>query len=139
MQNRLVAVAGIALVVAGAVSGCGDPQIMPRKAAHLTVGDQAVTAQPPVCSQIQSYRTVDIRDRDGHVQAVVLLSGDRIIPQFVKIRNINGFTGSYYEGGVGNARVVGDKHPKITGSASGINSSNPNKVMTTDFEISVEC
>jgi hypothetical protein len=89
---------------------------------------------------LQSYRTIDIRDRDGQVEAVVLLSGYRAIPQWVKIRNIDGFTGSFWEGGVGSARVdLTDSVYTITGSAYGINSSNPNKVITTDFKISAEC
>lgn len=113
---------------------------MPRKAAHLTIDGSAHTTRPPACSQIQAYRTIDIRDRDGQVQAVMLISGDRVIPQFVKIRNVDGFTGSYYEGGVGDAHVDVNKNAyTITGSASGINSNNPNKVVTTDFKISAEC
>lgn len=113
---------------------------MPRKAAQVTIDGAAHTTRPPACSQIEAYRTIDIRERDGHVQAVMLISGDRVIPQFVKIRNVDGFTGSYYEGGVGNARVVVDKNAyTITGSASGINNDNPNKVVTTDFKIRAEC
>ena len=140
MQHRMVATAAIALALGGAVSGCGDTQILPRKAAQLTINGIAHTTRAPACSQIQAYRTIDIPDRGGQVQAVVLLSGDRVLPQFVKIRNIDGFTGSYYKGGVGNARVDANKNAyTITGSASGINSNNPNKVVTTDFKISAEC
>lgn len=140
MQNRTVAVAGILVACTSAVSGCGGAQIMPRKAAHVTIDGAAHTTRPPACSQIEAYRTIDIGDRGGQVQAVVLLSGDRVLPQFVKIRNIDGFTGSYYEGGVGNAHVDVNKNAyTITGSASGINGNNPNKVITTDFKISAEC
>jgi hypothetical protein len=58
----------------------------------------------------------------------------------LKIRNIDGFTGSFWEGGVGNAHVdLSNSAYTITGSAYGINSSNPNKVITTDFKISAEC
>ncbi|GLB89092.1 hypothetical protein SRL2020448_06350 [Mycobacterium kiyosense] len=71
---------------------------------------------------------------------MVLMSGDRVMPQFVKIRNVDGFTGSYYEGGVGDAHVDLAKNTyTISGSASGINSANPDKVVTTDFKISAEC
>jgi hypothetical protein len=140
VQNRLVLVAGIGLAVAATVSGCSDAQILPRKAAHISIDGAAHTARPPACSQIEAYRTIDIRDRDGQVQAVMLISGDRVIPQFVKIRNVDGFTGSYYEGGVGDARIDVSKDAyTITGSASGINSNNPNKVVTTDFKITAEC
>ncbi|GLB81550.1 MULTISPECIES: lipoprotein LpqH [Mycobacterium] len=140
MQNRLVTMAALAVAVAGAVSGCADSQTVPRKAAHVTIDGSTHAARPPACSQIQGYRTIDIRDRDGQIQAVVLMSGDRVMPQFVKIRNVDGFTGSYYEGGVGDAHVDLAKNTyTISGSASGINSANPDKVVTTDFKISAEC
>ncbi|OSC39759.1 lipoprotein LpqH [Mycobacterium decipiens] len=140
MCNRLVKVAGVAAVVVGVVSACGQAQTAPRKAARLTIDGATQTARPAACSQEQSYRTIDIRDHDSHVQAVVLLSGDRVIPQWVKIRNVDGFNGSFWQGGVGDAHVdlVRNEYT-ITGSAYGIASINPNKVVTTDFKIVAEC
>ena len=71
---------------------------------------------------------------------MVLLSGKRAIPQWVKIRDIDGFTGSFWQGGVGSAHAdVSNTAYTITGSAYGINSNNPNKVVTTDFKITAEC
>jgi hypothetical protein len=140
VQNRLVTVAGVALVVVAGVSACGGVETIPRKAAHLTIDGTTHTTRPPACSQDQSYQTITIRERDGQVEAVVLLTGDRVIPQWVKIRNVDGFTGSFWEGGVGDAHVELAKTAyTITGSAYGINSSNPNKVVTTDFKIAAEC
>ena len=137
MQNRMIA---IAFVVVAGVAGCGQAQTTPLRGARLTIDGTTHTTRPPACSQMQSYRTIDIRDRDGQVEAVVLLSGYRAMPQWVKIRNIDGFTGSFWEGGVGSAHVdVTNSDYTITGSAYGINSSNPNKVITTDFKISAEC
>jgi hypothetical protein len=70
----------------------------------------------------------------------MLLSASRAIPQWVKIRNVDGFTGSFWQGGVGDAHVdVTNSAYTITGSAYGINSSNPNRVITTDFKITAEC
>ncbi|QUR67638.1 lipoprotein LpqH [Mycobacterium spongiae] len=140
MSNRLIAVAGFAIVIGVALAGCSTAKSVPRKAAQLTIDGDPQTMPPPACSQEQSYRTIDIRDRDGHVQAVVLITGERAIPQWVKIRNVDGFTGSYWSGGVGEATVErsGRKYT-ISGSAYGINSSNPNKVVTTNFAIMAEC
>ncbi len=60
--------------------------------------------------------------------------------QWVKIRNVDGFTGSFWQGGVGDAHAdLTNSAYTITGSAYGINSSNPNKVVTTDFKIVAEC
>lgn len=137
MQTRMIAIAS---VVAAGVAGCAQTQTTPLRAAHLTIDGATHTTRPPACSQMQSYRTIDIRDRDGQVEAVVLLSGYRAIPQWVKIRNVDGFTGSFWQGGVGSAHAdVTNSAYTIAGSAYGINSGNPNKVITTDFKISAEC
>lgn len=139
MRNRLLAV--VVLVIAGVgLAGCGQAQTTPRKAARLTIDGATHSTRPPSCSQNQQYRTIDIKDHDGGVEAVVLTSGYRVMPQWVKIRNVDGFTGSFWEGGVGDAHaeVTNDAYV-ITGSAYGINSSNPNKVIATEFKISAEC
>ena len=131
MRKGLVAVA---IVVAG-VAGCANAPTTPRAAAHLTIDGATHTTRPAQCSQQQEYRTIDIRDRDSQLEAVVLLSGYRAIPQWVKIRNFGGFTGSFWQGGVGDAHVdLNNSSYTITGSAYGINTSNPNKVITTDFK-----
>ncbi|MEZ0352593.1 lipoprotein LpqH [Mycobacterium sp. pR1184] len=136
-QYRWIAAAG---VLAVGLAGCAEPQTTPRAAAHLSINGSTHAARPPACTQLQSYRTINIPDRDGQVEAVVLLSADRAIPQWVKIRNVDGFTGSFWQGGVGDAHVdVTNRAYTITGSAYGINSSNPNKVITTDFKITAEC
>ena len=137
MQKRMIA---MAFVVAVGVAGCAQAQTTPLRAARLTIDGATRSTRPPASGQTQSYRTIDIDDRDGRVEAVVLLSGYRAIPQWVKIRNTDGFTGSSWEGGVGSAHVdLTSNAYTITGSAYGINSSNPNKVITTDFKINAEC
>jgi hypothetical protein len=140
VHNRLVARIGAALVLVAIIAGCAQAETVPRRAARLTVDGNTHNTRPPACSQDQSYRTIDIREHDGRVEAVVLLSGDRVIPQWVKIRNVDGFTGSFWEGGVGDAHVDLAKNTyTISGSAYGINNSNPNKVVMTDFKITAEC
>jgi hypothetical protein len=140
VHNRLVARAVVALVLVATIAGCGAAETIPRHAARLTIDGNTHTTRPPACSQIQGYRTIDILDHDGRVEAVVLLSGERVIPQWVKIRNVGGFTGSFWQGGVGDAHVdLAQNAYTITGSAYGINNSNPNKVVTTDFKITAEC
>ena len=140
MQNRLVKVAGVALVVVAGVAACGGTETVSRKAAHLTLDGNAHTTRPAACTQVQGYRTLDIRDHDGQVEAVALLSGDRAMAQWVKIRNIDGFNGSAWIGGVGETHVDLTKSTyTFTGSAYGINSNNPNKVVTEDFKITAEC
>jgi hypothetical protein len=137
VQTRLLAVAFILIV---GVAGCGQAPTTPAKAARVTIDGATHTTRPAACSQIQSYRTIDIGDQNGHVEAVVVLSGSRAIPQWVKIRNVDGFTGSFWQGGVGDAHAdVTNTAYTITGSAYGIDRSNPNKVVTTDFKIVATC
>lgn len=140
MQKRLPTVVLVLTAVVAGIAGCSAAQTVPRKAARLTIDGATHTTRPPSCRQDQMYRTINIPDHDGRVEAVVLLSGYRVMPQWVKIRNVDGFTGSYWQGGVGDAHVdlTNDAYT-ITGSAYGINSANPNKVVTTDFKIVAEC
>jgi hypothetical protein len=136
VRKELIAVA----FVVASVAGCGSSPNAPLAASHLTINGDTHTTRPAKCSQLQGYRTLDIRDQDSQVEAVVLLSGFRAIPQWVKIRNVAGFTGSFWQGGVGDAHVdVNNDAYTITGSAYGISSSNPNKVITTDFKLTAEC
>jgi Mycobacterium 19 kDa lipoprotein antigen len=137
VQKRLAAAA---VLVIASMAGCAETQTVSRKAAQLTIAGATHTTSPAACSQDQGYRTIDISDRDGKVEAVLLFSEARVIPQWVKIRNVDGFTGSFWQGGVGSARAdVARGAFTITGSAYGINSANPNKVVTTDFKVAAEC
>ena len=137
MHNRSVAAA---VLVIASVAGCAETETVSRKAAHLTIAGTTHTTSPAACRQDQGYRTIDISDRDGNVEAVVLLSGDKVIPQWVKIRNVDGFSGGFWQGGVGNARAdVARTVFTVTGSAYGINTVNPNKAVNTDFKITAEC
>jgi hypothetical protein len=143
VQNRLVK-AGVGLAVAAVVGGCASPQTVPRKAARLTLDGNTHVTSPAACTRVGEdtgqYQTIELRDRGGHVEVTVLLSGDRAMPKWVKIRNIDGFNGSAWEGGVGQTHVDLVKRTyTITGSAYGINSNNPNKVVTTDFKIVADC
>lgn len=139
VRRRLSAIAAI-LVAGAGVAACGHAQTTPLRAARLTIDGSSHTARPPACHQDQLYRTITIPDRDGGVEAVVLISGYRAIPQWVKIRNVDGFTGSFWQGGVGDAHAdVANDAYTISGSAYGIKSSSPNQTMTMDFKIVAEC
>ncbi|BBU22727.1 lipoprotein LpqH [Mycobacterium xenopi] len=137
---RCRAFAMSALVALAAVCGCSQAQIVPRKAARVTVGGRTYTSRAPRCSQLQSFWTIEAAGPRGHVEAVVLLHGDQVIPQWVKISGFDGFTGSFWRGGVGDAVAhLARNNLTITGSADGIDSARPNKVTTTDFTVTVDC
>jgi hypothetical protein len=138
VQHRAIAVS--ALVIATAVCGCSQPQIVSHKAARVTVGGNTHTTRAPRCSQLQSFWTVDITGRPGKIEVVVLLRGNGAIPKWVKISDFDGFTGSFWQGGAGDAAAhLAHNTLTVTGSAYGINSAHPNKVTTTDFKITADC
>lgn len=144
MPKPWVKVAGVGLILAAGVAGCASSQTVPRKAARVTLDGVTHVASPAACTRVGEdkgqYQTLDIRDRGGHVEVTVLLSGDRAIPKWVKIRNVDGFNGSAWEGGVGQTHVdLAKSTYTITGSAYGINGKDPNKVVTTDFKIVADC
>jgi Mycobacterium 19 kDa lipoprotein antigen len=139
-MQKLIAVVGTALVLVAAVSGCSQAETRSQKAARVTIDGNTRMARPPACSQLQSYWTINIPDHGGSLEAVVLLSADKTIPKWVKIRNFDGFTGSFWEGGVGEAHADYARHAfTITGSAFGVHSSKPNNFTTADFKIAAEC
>jgi hypothetical protein len=128
------------LVIAAAIGGCSQSQLVSNEAARVTVGGSTYTTRAPRCSQLQSFWTVDIAGRPGNIEAVVLLWGNRAIPKWVKISDFGGFTGSFWQGGVGDAAAhLAHNTLTITGSAYGISSAHPNKVTTTDFKITADC
>lgn len=138
MQHRAIAVS--TLVIAAAIGGCSQSQLVSNEAARVTVGGSTYTTRAPRCSQLQSFWTVDIAGRPGNIEAVVLLWGNRAIPKWVKISDFGGFTGSFWQGGVGDAAAhLAHNTLTITGSAYGISSAHPNKVTTTDFKITADC
>ena len=138
-KDRFVAIVGAALVVVGA-SGCSQAQTRSEKLARVTVGGNTFTTNAPMCTQQEMYRTIAIGDLGSRIEAVVLLDGNKVLPQWVKIRDFEGFTGSFWKGGVGDAHAdIAQRKFTITGSAFGINRSSPNKATTTDFNITAVC
>jgi hypothetical protein len=71
VQHRAIAVS--TLVIAAAIGGCSQSQIVSHEAARVTVGGSTYTTRAPRCSQLQSFWTVDIAGRPGNIEAVVLL------------------------------------------------------------------
>jgi hypothetical protein len=62
VQYRMIA---IAFVVVAGVAACAQAQTTPLRAARLTIDGATHTTRPSACSQLQSYRTIDIRDREA--------------------------------------------------------------------------
>lgn len=111
----------------------------PERTARVTIGGETRTVGDIACSEFQGYWTIDVRRDAGDIEAVVLLDGATIKPQWVKISDFGGFTGSAWTGGVGNAVAsLAGATFTIAGTAEGL-SADSLKPETTNFKIVAEC
>jgi hypothetical protein len=139
-MNRLLRGTGAALVAVGAISGCAsESHAPPVRNAQVTIGDDTRTVPNIGCHALEEYRTVDIGEGAASIEAVVVFNGTTINPEWVKISNFGGFTGSAWKGGVGSAeaRLDGDAFI-ITGNAYGAYTRDFKPAMT-NFRIVANC
>jgi lipoprotein LpqH len=162
VKKALVGVAASA-VVAG-IAGCSSstspqpPGTLPADTAHVTVnGQSAGNMRDITCGQVgdgalgtknsNQYVTIETGDQTTGWSAVVqsVLTPDapggfKLATKSVEIRNLGGFTGSYWQGLTGNAdaAVTGNTY-KISGTVDGFNTDQPNKRATATFEIKAAC
>lgn len=149
MNNRLVAVA--AVILSGAV-GCSDsapeyqrpPTALPAATAQVSVGGQDVgTFSAVQCLTTQFVTTISTGD-DASGTTSAVDAADGVTALFVKIRNLGGFTGDFWQGldGRADADITGPMFT-ITGTATGYHTDSrvlgPNFLATENFEIKVSC
>jgi len=114
-------------------------------------GQDAGTTHSVDCNQAEQYFTITTGDRAvrgastltaNGVTAVVEStdSGSKMAAKSVQIRNVGGFTGSYWQGQVGNAeaKLAGTTFT-ITGTADGFNATDPSDRTTATFQIKAGC
>ncbi|MBV9091773.1 MAG: lipoprotein LpqH [Mycobacteriaceae bacterium] len=141
MTNRWISAAWATLVAAGCLAGCSQqPQVTSVQSANVTI-DHSTTRVPSVsCNQYQWMWMIDVGDQVHGAEAAVELTGNRATAKWVKFHDFDGFTGSAWQGGVGNAiaTVAGDTYT-FTGDVFGYGPANPNKPGTTSFKIVAYC
>jgi ipoprotein LpqH len=147
VQNRFVLTVGTAVLAAG-IAGCSSeppaapqpPGSLPPNTAHITVnGKDAGTITNLRCRQTSKIYTIETGNPQAGANAMIEF-GDKVTAQSVEIRNLAGFTGSYWEGTVGNgeATMLGNTY-KITGTAVGSNTDKPNAQISVPYEIRANC
>jgi hypothetical protein len=146
MKTTIVAVT-IAALVTGGSAGCssGSANVKPKRGvlppgtARLTINDNdAGTADSVQCSVVDSSTTIRTGDPTAGVM-VLLSNAARLTVEFVRIRNINGFSGDYNLGLGGDAAAaLTDSTYHITGTALGY---SPKSIApaTQRFTIEVTC
>jgi ipoprotein LpqH len=147
VDNRFAVVSFSALVLVG-IAGCSSsppaapprPGALPPGTAQTTINDaNAATTYAVRCKPAETLMMIDTGDPAAG--ATVVVDNERNLDvKWVSIRNLGGFTGSYWKDLQGKADVsmVGDTYT-ITGVAEGFNNDNPGATKSETFAIKVSC
>ncbi len=146
MNSRLTLIAVAALTIGGTVACSSEPAAqrapgtLPSGTANLTVDGtdlptiRAVDCAPPE----QSFTTIKAGD-DASGATVMISNAGKLTVEFVRIRNLNGFTGDYNRGLGGDATVaLIETTYQIAGAAFGYGAKSPEPT-TAPFTIKVTC
>jgi lipoprotein LpqH len=139
MENRLIAVA-VGVLVVGAVGCAAQPQALGSTTAKVTINGQSTGGPHAVrCSQTGWMWIIETPDEAKGFKAV-FDTGDTVKAQSVDFHDFGGFTGSYWNGNIGDAEVSssGGKFT-INGTADGAFTDNPSNPVTATFRIEAAC
>jgi ipoprotein LpqH len=139
-------VVAVAVVVIGGV-GCSSqtshkpaPGTLPAGTAELSVNGGAARVTDAVqCESIEWMRTIRTGDEAAGV-TVMLSNAKKLVAEFVRFRDFDGFTGSYDRHLQGEAAVAmtGPTY-RVAGTAVGYANSKPTERTTAPFELRVSC
>ena len=138
-----------AVVVVAGIAGCSSspPEqqqpagSLPPNTAHVTVnGKDAGTSHDLVCGQQDWLHTIETPNKASGFTATIELGPQKPAAKSVEIRNLGGFTGSFWAGNVGKgeASMLGNTY-RISGTAEGNATDQPSKEVTATFEIKANC
>lgn len=113
---------------------------MPPNTATVSINGQDTGERLFVrCDQIQWLLTIDAIDEATGFTAMIG-KGGAPEPKFVKIRDVAGFTGSAWDGGVGHIEARrGSAVLTLEGSGYGFFADNPGEPTTAAFSITTAC
>ena len=130
------------------IAGCSSkpgtspqpPGSLPPVTAQITInGKSTGTTNAIRCTQDGWMHTIETGDDQSGVR-VVVSTGDTITAQSVVINNVGDFNGSVWQNNIGKAQasVIGTTF-RVTGTAEGATTADPNKRTTASFEIKANC
>ena len=141
----MVAAGAAAALVIGGTAGCSSGPPKPKAGvllpgtSQLTIdGKDAPTKGTVDCASVESTTTMKTGDDDAGATVMVSTTG-KLTVEFVRIRNLNGFSGDYNRGLEGDATaVLHDAVYEITGTARGY---SPTSIAPTTlpFTIKMAC
>lgn len=146
MKHRVVVAAAAVLVIGGAASCSSgpmplksEPGTLPPGAAQLTIdGKDTSTSEAVQCSTVDSLTTITT-GADSSGATVMVSNAEELTVEFVRIRNLSGFTGNYNRGleGSATAAMTGPMY-NIAGAALGYTAKSTER-MAEPFAIKVSC
>jgi ipoprotein LpqH len=145
VNGRALVVAAAVVVIGGV--GCSShpatktaPGTLPAGTAELSVnGGTPQVTYGVQCESIEWMRTIRTGDEAAGV-SVMLSNAKKLVADFVRFRDFDGFTGSYDRNLQGEAAVAmtGPTY-RIAGTAVGYADSKPTVRTTAPFELRVSC
>lgn len=144
MKSRFVCAAAalVAVIVEGGCSSGPSPaksgSLPPGSALFTIGGDDVGTIKAVQCQPVETVTTINAGD-DKAGATVMLSTAQKLTVEFVRIRNLNGFTGDYNRGLEGTAEVaLSGVTYAITGAALGFGRTSFERT-TEPFTIKVAC
>ena len=135
------------MLLIGVTAGCSSDQAAPARPGVLPPGTAVLSIDGKDVGKTYSVRceSIDWMTRihtDLHASGVsaMLSNADKLKAEFVRLDNLDGFTGSYEHALQGEAAVTmtGPTY-HVTGAALGFNKSEPTRLKAETFSIKVSC
>jgi ipoprotein LpqH len=143
VEKSVCAVAAAVLILGGCAPGRAAAPAsgaLPPGTAKLTVDGKQLGATYSVrCQSIDWMTRIHADLHDAGVSAM-LSRADTLTTEFVRLRHVDGFTGSYERARQGQASVTmtGSTY-QITGAAMGFNDAEPTRLKAETFTLTVSC
>ncbi|BCI53346.1 hypothetical protein NIIDNTM18_26240 [Mycolicibacterium litorale] len=139
MNNRIVMVFGAASMAALTACG-GSPPALGTRTAEVTVNGERAAKIPVECSQAGWNWLISDFGEETPGFSASLSTGEKVTAHSVEIRDLEGFTGAYWEGTVGDGKATIDGRTiTITGTAKGEFADNPATAAEATYEIQTTC
>jgi hypothetical protein len=143
VQKRICAVAAAVLLLVGCAPGRaavpGHGVLPPGTATLVVDGKRIGTTYSVRCQSIDWMTRIHADWHEAGVSAM-LSSGGELTAEFVRLHDVDGFTGSYERARQGEASVTmtGPTY-QIVGAAMGFNTAQPTRSKAETFTVTVSC
>ncbi len=147
--HRCVALAAGALALVAALAGCSTPPPpstesggLPPNTARVVINGRDLGVTKDVdCTQVRWTWIIKVGDQDSGATAVFETGGGPLKARSVQLRDVDGFSGSYWDGNHGDAHAdIVDGAWTISGSVEGFNIDDGSiDDATRTFSITANC